>query len=301
MKKLILLIVLAFPIVANSQAVQWAKDGRSYYKTEAGEVARYELPANKRTVLLSKADLTPVGRNQALPVRMFSFSEDQSKLLLFTNTRKVWRLDTRGDYWVLDLKTKVLEQVGTEKPEASLMFAKFSPDATKVAFVSEWNVYVEKLSTHEVKTVTTDGTRKLINGTFDWVYEEEFACRDGFQWSPDSQHLAYWQIDASQIRDFYMINNTDSVYSKIIPVEYPTAGQSPSPAKIGVADVTTGITIWLKIPGDPQQNYLPRMEWNNADEILVQQLNRKQNESKIYSCQPTSGNSKLIYAEIENA
>lgn len=301
MKKLILLLLLVFPVVGNSQAVQWAKNGHSYYKTESGEVVRYDLPANARTVLLSKTDLTPTGTTQALPIRSFTFSEDQSKLLLYTNTRKVWRLDTRGDYWVLDLQTRALEQVGKERPEASLMFAKFSPDATKVAFVSEWNVYVEDLRTHNVKALTTNGTRKLINGTFDWAYEEEFACRDGFQWSPDSQHLAYWQIDANQIRDFYMINNTDSVYSKIIPVEYPKAGQTPSPAKIGVVDITTGKTTWLNIPGEPHQNYLPRIEWNNANEILVQQINRKQNETKIFICQPTTGNARLIYSESESA
>jgi dipeptidyl-peptidase-4 len=299
MKKLVLLIILVFPIVASGQAVMWAKDGLSYYKIEDGEVTRYELPANTKTTLISRTDLTPAGMNQGLAIRNFTFSQDLSKVLLFTNTRKVWRLDTRGDYWVLDLQTKVLEQIGKDKPEASLLFAKFSPDATKVAFVSEWNLYVEDLSTHVVKAVTTNGTRKLINGTFDWAYEEEFACRDGFQWSPDSRHLSYWQIDANQIRDFYMINNTDSVYSKIIPVEYPTAGQTPSPAKIGVVDVTTGKTTWLNIPGDPQQNYLPRIEWNNANEIFVQQLNRKQNESKIYRCEPVTGNSKLIYSETE--
>ena len=146
-----------------------------------------------------------------------------------------------------------------------------------------------------------DGNRKLINGTFDWAYEEEFACRDGFQWSPDSKQLSFWQVDARQIRDFYMINNTDSVYSKIIPVEYPTAGQTPSPARIGIADINSGKITWLALPGDPKQHYLPRMEWNSATEILVQQLNRKQNESKIFSCNPQTGAATQIYTETDAA
>jgi dipeptidyl-peptidase 4 len=301
MKKTLLLLVLILPFLASGQSIRWAKDGKSYYSIETGEIMRYELPANTKSTWVSKAELTPTNQAQSLAVRNFSFSEDQSKLLIFTNTRKVWRLDTRGDYWVLDVKSKSLKQLGKGRPEASLMFAKFSPDATKVAYVSEWNVYVEDIASGEVKALTSNGNRKLINGTFDWAYEEEFACRDGIQWSPDSRQLAYWQIDANQIRDFYMINNTDSIYSKIVPVEYPKVGQTPSPAKIGVCEVVTGKTTWLAIPGDPKNNYLPRIEWNSAEEILVQQINRKQNESNIFSCQPTSGNAKLIYTEKDEA
>jgi len=163
------------------------------------------------------------------------------------------------------------------------------------------NLYVEDLASASVKALTANGNRKLINGTFDWAYEEEFACRDGFQWSPDSHHLSYWNIDANKIRDFYLINNTDSVYSRIIPVEYPTIGQPPSPAKIGVVDIDNGRTTWLNIPGDPQQHYLPRMEWNSPAEILLQQLNRKQNESRIFSCNPINGEARLIYSEKDAA
>ena len=175
------------------------------------------------------------------------------------------------------------------------------PDGKKAAYVSEQNLYLEDLSSGAVKALTTDGTRKYINGTFDWVYEEELYCRDGFQWSPDSHHISYWNIDANKIRDFYMVNFSDSAYSKVIPVEYPTIGQPPSPARIGVIDIETGNTNWLAIPGDPQQHYLPRMEWNSPTEILVQQLNRKQNESRIFSCNPASGEAKLIQTESDAA
>jgi len=301
MKKFLFLIILISSLGVNAQGLRWANDGNSYYRIEAGEINRYVLPANTKATLVSKADLTPSGQSKSLSVRNYSFSQDQSKLLIFTNTKKVWRLDTRGDYWVLDVTSKSLKQIGKKRPASSLMFAKFSPDGSQVAYVSNQNVYVENLATGEEKAITTDGNRKLINGTFDWAYEEEFACRDGIQWSPDSKQLAFWQIDANQIRDFYMINNTDSVYSKIIPVEYPTAGQTPSPARIGVADVSTGNTTWMAIPGDPKQNYLPRIEWNNPQELFVQQINRKQNESKIYSCQPTTGTARLIYSEQDEA
>lgn len=301
MKKYLFLILVLFHHVALSQIIRWEESGNSYLRVEGGELIRYSLPALTKTTFLSKGDLTPTGSTQSLAIRNYAFSEDQSKLLIFTNTKKVWRLNTRGDYWVMDLKTRSLKQIGKNRPQSSLMFAKFSPDGTKVAFVSDQNLYVENLINGEIKALTSDGNRKLINGTFDWAYEEELACRDGFQWSPDNEQIAFWQVDANQVRDFYMINNTDSVYSKIIPVEYPKTGESPSPARIGVIDVNSGKIIWQNIPGDPRQHYITRIEWHSANSLFVQQLNRKQNESSIYSCETTSGKATLIYSERDEA
>lgn len=300
MRKFLILLVL-MPVVVFSQGqLRWAADGKSYYQIESGDLARYTLPAQSRTVVVSKAELTPTG-GAALKVRNFHFSADGKQLLIFTNTKKVWRLDTRGDYWVLNLETKKLQQLGTSLPASTLMFAKLSPDGKKAAYTSQNEVYVEDIATSKITALTSDHKPKLINGTFDWVYEEEFACRDGFQWSPDSQQISFWQIDASKIRDFYMINNTDSVYSRLVPVEYPTAGEAPSPARIGVVNVNTLKTTWLAIPGEAHQNYLPRMEWTSTNDLLVQQLNRKQNESRIYQCNPTNGEAKLIYSERDEA
>ena len=182
------------------------------------------------------------------------------------------------------------------------MFAKISPDGTRAAYVSKHNIYVENLSNNEIKPITNNGSNTLINGTFDWVYEEEFFCRDGFRWAPDSRSIAYWQIDANQIRDFYMINNTDSVYSQIVPVEYPKVGDPPSPARIGVVDIANANTTWMNVPGDPAQHYLVRMEWApDGKEIILQQLNRKQNESKIMLCEPKTGVAKTIFTETDEA
>ena len=190
MKKILVLFIVLIQISAYSQNLRWSIDGNSYYQIELGEINRYVLPSNTKTTFVSKSDLTPPGQSKSLSVRNYSFSEDQTKLLIFNNTRKVWRLDTRGDYWVFDLKSKSLKQIGKSRPESSLMFAKLSPDGMMVAYVSEQNIYVENLVSGEIKPLTKDGNRKLINGTFDWAYEEELDCRDGFQWSPDSQHIA---------------------------------------------------------------------------------------------------------------
>lgn len=304
MKKYILIFSLLFlaALLADAQSqLKWAKDGNSYYKIESGEIMLYTLPTNSKSVFVSREVLTPQGSSRPMPLRFFSLTADGKKMLLYTNTKKVWRMDTQGDYWVLDIASKTLKKLGATLPISSLMFAKLSPDGSKAAYVSGYNLYWEDLTTSTISALTKEGHRRNIYGTFDWVYEEEFDCRDGFQWSPDGKRISFWHVDATKIKDYFMMNMTDTTYSKIVPVEYPTVGESPSPVRIGVADVSSNKIEWLKIPGDPAQNYLPRMEWKSSEEIFVQQLNRKQNESRIFNCSSASGDCKMIYTEQEKA
>ncbi len=291
----------------NLGPITWYKDGESYVKLESSEqnrgireVIAYKSVSQDRTVLASVQDLTPQGSDQPLSISSFQFTADESRMMIFTNTKRVWRVNTRGDYWVLDLKSKSLKQLGKSLPASSLMFAKFSPDNKSVAYVSEFNVYKEDFKTGKITPLTKDGTRDIINGTFDWVYEEELFCKDGFRWSGDGNQLAIWQLDASDIKNFSMINNTDSIYSRMIPIQYPKVGEDPSSAKVGSIDLSTQKITWMNIPGDPKQNYLPRMQWVD-NQLLVQQLNRKQNQLNIYICNPTSGDCKLSYSEKDDA
>jgi dipeptidyl-peptidase-4 len=300
---LLFFFLLCFAVSGNSQGIYWAKDGNSYYRSEAGDIVQYSLPANTKTVIVKKDDLKPAGTDKSIPIRSFRFSDGGSKVLVYTNSKKVWRQDTRGDYWVYDMNTKELKQLGKGKPASSLMFAKFSPDEKYVAYVSEYNLYAEDLSSGSIKPLTTNGTRKLINGTFDWAYEEEFFCRDGFRWSPDSKQIAYWQIDAEGTKDYLMLNNTDSIYPRAVPVEYPVAGEPPSKYKIGVVNIGTANTTWMNIPDDATwRTYVPRMEWAaNSNELIIQHLNRKQNESDLMLCEVKTGNSRSIYHETDAA
>lgn len=285
-----------------AQKINWLKEGSAYYQQEKGEIVLITLPDQQKKTIVTKTMLQPEGKTEPLVVKNYTFSADQNKVLIFTNSKRVWREETRGDYWVLDLTTKKLNQIGKTRPASSLMFAKFSPDGSQVAYVSERNIYVENLATGKAKPLTsTNGTLKLINGTFDWVYEEEFSCRDGFRWSADGQNIAYWQIDANKIRDYYMINTTDSIYPTIVPVEYPKVGERPSPYKIGVVNTNSGKTTWMKIPGDPGNTYVPRMEWATTNELIVQHLNRKQNESTLIICDARTGNTRSIYTDKSDA
>jgi len=284
-------------------------DGKSYTTLEpskdlkgGNDIIKYDTETGNREVLISDSLLIPPGLDKPLAISNYTWSPDKNMLLIFTNTARVWRYNTRGDYYVLDLKTRKLIKLGGGAKPATLMFAKFSPDGRKTAYVREHNLYVENLSDGKIIQLTSDGSNTIINGTFDWVYEEELDLRDGFRWSPDSKKIAYWQLDASGVNDFYMINNTDSLYSKIIPVQYPKAGTVNSSCRVGVVDAEGGATEWMNVPGDPRNNYIARMDWaENPDEIVLQHLNRHQNKNEVMLGDVKSGDMKTILTETDSA
>lgn len=282
----------------------WLADGSAYTTLEESEnidgkdIIKYIPDTGERIVLVSASLLIPTDSNQSLEIKDYSWSLDGEKLLIFTNSHRIWRYHTRGDYWVLNLKTGLLQRLGKSLRATYLQFAKFSPDSEKVAYVSEQNIYVENLITGNIIPLTRTGENNIINGTFDWVYEEELSLRDGFRWSPDSKRIAYWQMDTEGIGIFYMINNIDSIYPKLIPIPYPKVGTTNPSARIGVVNIGTTETTWMRIPGDPRNNYLAHMEWAySSDELIVQQINRKQNTNKVFFCNVITGTSIVSYVE----
>lgn len=242
------------------------------------------------------------GNKKPLSVESFQFSDDESKVLIFTNSRRVWRRNTRGDYWVLDIASRELKKLGGDAKPSTLMFAKFSPDASHVAFVRENNLYVQKLSDLSVTPLTKDGSATLINGTSDWVYEEELDLRDGYRWSPDGKSIAFWQLDSSGVREFFLINNTDDSYSKPIGIRYPKVGEQNSAARIGVISASGGDVRWLDVPGDPRNHYLAQMEWTpNGKQVALQQFNRLQTTNRVMLADPATGATHTILTETDPA
>ena len=271
-------------------AMSWLKDGERYSRLEKNQetggfdVVAYKAKDNSREVIIPSSMFIDKTIGKPIAIRSISWSADNKKVLIYNNTRRVWRYDTRGDYWVLDLESGKLRQLGTARPESSLMFAKFSPDATRVAYVSENNIYVEDLETGKVTQLTKDGSDRIVNGTFDWVYEEEFSCRDGFRWSPDGKYIAYWQSDTKGTGVFDIINNVDSIYPTIMHFPYPKAGTTNSAVKVGYVPAAGGATSWVEIPGDARNNYIPRMDFiPGSNELFIQQMNRQQNTNRVWT------------------
>src|SRR5687768_453281 len=175
MMKVLVICLLSslFFSTSYSQNILWTPDGNGYYRLEGGEIVKYSLPSHSKSVLVSKSQLTPAGTGKPISVRSFKFSNDQSKMLVYTNSRKVWRFDTRGDYWLLDLPSGRLEQIGKNRPPSSLMFAKFSPDGLQVAYVSEYNLFSENLNDHNIR----DRKSSRLNSSHGYISYAVFCLK----------------------------------------------------------------------------------------------------------------------------
>jgi dipeptidyl-peptidase 4 len=287
---------------------RWIDDGEAYTTVEPSvtsrggkDIVRYDCATGKRSILIPADRLKPEGDSTALLPESYEWSPDKNLLLLYTRSRKVWRVNSRGDYWIKNLNDETLWKLGGNAMPSSLMFAKFSPDGKNVAYVHDNNISVQNLQTREITPLTTDGSRTLINGTFDWVYEEEFSLRDGFRWSPDGQRIAYWQLDASGVREFFLINNTDSLYPFVVPVQYPKVGETLSACRIGTVSVTGGSTTWIDLPDNPRNAYIPKMEWAaSSGEVAFQYMNRRQNVNRLMIADPRTGIARPILEDHDS-
>jgi dipeptidyl-peptidase-4 len=267
------------------------------------DIVRYDAATGARTVFVPAARLTTPGDTTPTAIEDYTVSADGQHVLVFTNSRRVWRQRTRGDFWLLDLHSLALRKLGgADAAPSTLMFATFSPDGRRVAYVREHNLYVEDVASPHITQLTTDGSSTLINGTFDWVYEEELSLRNGFRWSPDGQRIAYWQIDASGVRDFDLIDDTDSLYSFVKPVQYPKAGQVNSASRVGVVSASGGPTQWIAVPGDPRSHYIARMDWaGNSDAVVLQHLNRLQDTLEVVIGDARTGAVRTVVTEHDSA
>src|SRR5881392_1362827 len=283
--------------------LSWMKDGKAYTTLDedaSGNTDLYRVDAltGTKQLLVRGADLVPAGGGHPVTIEEYRFSGDASKLLVFTNSVRVWRENTKGTFFVWDLAARRLIPVSA-KPGYQ-QFAKFSPDGRRVAFVRDNNIYVTDLATGAETALTTDGGDDVINGTSDWVYEEELDLRDAFRWSPDGKRIAFWRFNQSPIRPFYLIN-ADSLYPELAPVRYPKAGMPNSEVKIGVVDVATRRTVWVDL-GPDKDSYVAAMDFaGSPDEVWLTRLNRHQNRLDLLLADAGSGVSRVIMTDTDSA
>jgi dipeptidyl-peptidase-4 len=322
----------------------WLDDAGAYLTVEPSatngtwpEIVQYDAATGTRQVLIAAASLVPAGATLPLRFEQYAFSPDKTHVLLFANSRKVWRQNTRGDYWILDrtapspapgaavpaavpssasasavasdatggaaMPARVaMRKLGGDAAPSTLMFAKFSPDGRRVAYVRDHDLYVEDVSTGAITRLTSDGSATIINGTSDWVYEEELDLRDAFRWSPDSARIAYWRFDSTGVGIFALVDNAAGVYPQVALIPYPKAGTTNSAVTVGVVAATGGPTTWVDLPGDPRQHYIARMDWAaNASELAIQRLNRLQNRNDLLLADASTGHARPILQEQDEA
>ena len=297
---------------------EWFGSGDSYLALEPAatpggtDIIRYQTASGSRDIFVPAARLIPAGEKSPFPIESYSFSSDGGQLLLFTNSKTVWRQNTRGDYWLFNLATGALRKLGGDAPASSLMFAKFAPDGSKVAYVRGNNVYAEDLATRKITQLTRDGSDTVINGTSDWVNEEEFDIRDGFQWSPDSQRIAFWQFNTSAVRTYTLVYDLgdprgeivtaipypgDLPYPQTLRYPYPLTGTPNSSVRVGAVKASGGKIAWMQTAGNPADFYIPRMGWADAGHLLLQHMNRLQNRNEFLLADAAGGTSRVILVE----
>lgn len=302
---------------------QWFDGGQSYITTEpvasgqGRDLVKYDTATGKnREVLITAAQLTPEGAKEPLQIEGLSWSKDNQRVLIFANSHRVWRTNSRGDYWFFDRTTGKLKKLGGDAPEASLMYGKFNPEATRIAYVKNNDIYVEDLASGGIQRITHDGSDLVINGGSDWVNEEELDLHDCFRWSPDGKRIAFWQFDLHGVGDFaltYYLGQereivTDIPYPKTGPypvemqVPYPLAGTTNSAVRAGVVNADgKGSMKWMDVPGDPRQNYIARMQWADAKTLLIQQLNRLENTDNYLLADASSGAVHQMWRDHDDA
>ncbi|HEV2448321.1 MAG TPA: S9 family peptidase, partial [Candidatus Sulfopaludibacter sp.] len=278
----------------------WLEDGRWYTAMERGQIVRIDAASGKSEVFVSTAQLTPKETGKPLAFSEYSWPAGGKKLMVAVSPHRVLIRKPAAEYWVLDLASGAWHKLGGDDG-ADLLYPKFSPDGTRVAYVRGTNLFVENLATGAIRPLTTDGTGMILNGVSDWVYDEEFRVNDCFRWSPDGERIAYWQFDQSGVKEYALVNYTDSLYPVIFKYPYPKAGETNSAVRVGVVSAAGGATHWMEVPGDSRNIYIARMDWAGPREVILEQLNRLQNTLDVLLCDAATGQVRRMFRDQDAA
>ena len=287
----------------QSVSVRWMPDGLHWSTIDQDSAGHSELwqvdaRTDQREKLVSAAELIKEGSEEPLQIEGYTFSTDGRRLLIFAESQQVWRARTKGHYYVFDFPTRRL--IPVSDGDGWQMFAKLSPDGRQVAYVRDNDIFVNDLSSGEEQRLTFDGSETIINGTTDWVYEEELGLRDAFRWSPDGSKLAYWRFDQSPIRTYWLVDAMP-LYPELNGVRYPKAGEANSTVRVGSVELASGETTWFDI-GSDEDIYIARMDWAaSSDEVVIQRLNRHQSQLDLLLGDANTGQTSLLFSERDEA
>ena len=269
-------------------------DGKHYTRLERNKVQQYDLTNGKyvQTVL----NVNEV-QNEDFRGSMegYTYSADESKIMIHSETEPIYRRSSRSNFFVYDRTEKTIKAVF---PEGKQMYATFNPEANKVAFVFQNNLYLKDLDSDEVVQVTHDGEmNKIINGALDWVYEEEFGFAKGFEWSPDGRYLAFYHFDESEVKEFTMTHYQNGLYPDYETFKYPKVGEDNSIVNVHIYDLKTGNTAQVDI-GTETDQYIPRIKWTqDPGQLCVYRLNRHQNNLDLLLTDAATGKTSVLLSE----
>lgn len=273
------------------------KDGKHYTQVDRDtthiSINVYDLATGEKGKTLFDNHNVPKISGVPLAVDRFEFSNDEQKMLLFTESENIYRRSVLNRVFVYDIATGNLQLLDFDK----VLHATFSPDGSKVAFVKNNNLYWKDLQSNMVATVTNDGQKNsIINGNCDWVYEEEFGFTRAFAWSPDSRNIAYYRFDESLVPE-YTLDKYKDLYPEQYKYKYPKAGERNSIVQIRIYNVAGKKSILADV-GNETDQYIPRIRWSaDSSKLCIYRLNRLQNHLELLMADASTGNSEVVYAE----
>lgn len=281
--------------------VRWIEGGNKFtyletdFQRRTTNIMVYDIKSKSKTVLLSSEELKTSNESAKFQIMNYDFSPDE-RYILFTGILPARGIKSGGNIYLYDRQTKEFFQVETN---GNVINVKFSPDSKKLGYVKNDNLFIYDISNRTEKQLTFDGNGIVINGHFDWVYEEEFSIIDGWLFSPDGKQIAFWQLDQSLVPEIEL-QQFDSLYFNSIKMRYPKAGSPNSIVKIGVINLEDGNIKFMDI-GNETDIYIPRIYFTQRDnELAIIRLNRLQNKLELLLAHTKSGTSKVIYTDSDS-
>lgn len=272
--------------------INWMNDGKFYTSISDNKIWKYDITTGQTAETLVDGSAL----NPRIAIQDYAFSQDEKKILLMTDFESIYRRSYKANYYIYDLATKTLTQVSKNGKQ---QYATFSPDATKVAFARNNNLFYVNLSDMSEVQVTDDGKfNAIINGTTDWVYEEEYGFAQAFGWSADGTKLAYYRFDESNVREYNMQKwNKGQLYPEDYRFKYPKAGEANAAVAIYIYDVNTKAKVKADL-GNDTDFYVPRMKWSaNANVLAIRKMNRLQNQMDLLHINAATGAATLVLQE----
>ena len=276
------------------QNFNWTSDGKHYTALKEGKIIKYDAIDPQKFEVLFDQSVQTTSDGKKIQMQQFALSDDEQKILIETESEPIYRRSSKETNYVFDRTTKVLKPLSNKGKQSH---ASFSPDGNYVAFVRENNVYLVDLKTGLEKAVTTTGViNKIINGSCDWVYEEEFSFAKAYFWSPDSKKIAFYTFNEEKVPEYNMQMWGD-LYPKDYRYKYPKAGEANSVVSISIFHLPTAKTVKVEV-GPETNQYIARVKWTqDANVLSLMRLNRLQNHLDLMHANAQTGKSAVIYQE----
>jgi len=267
-------------------------DGEHYStieKTEDGqEIIKYQFKNGKKVLTLFKSSDFEIPK-----IVEYTFSKNEKQLLLATETKSIYRYSSKSVYYIYNIHTDKITKLSDKK----VMYATFSPQGNKVAYVKDNNIFIKDIKSGTINQVTADGKKNhVINGASDWVYEEEFALVRSFEWAPDGEHIAYYKFDETHVKEFSMNLFKGGLYPTQEVFKYPKAGEDNSVVKIYFYNLENNKSTYIYTEKDYE--YIPRIKWTNNPKVLaLYGMNRHQNKLDFVLANTEDGSNKILFTE----